>query len=178
MILIVTLGVIGLIGTTATGRALADKLEFVQITNDGAHPVPVAVTAVKTPYQQTTFLGEFQCEELGGSSGQFVCRADFETVPAGKLLVVTHFSGNVPLGIGGAMRTSTLVVDGARLTVTGALPNGSDYYNFGGQVTGYVRGGVAPQVILSMVTSVPHFTKTASIAGYLIDCPGGSCSIP
>jgi hypothetical protein len=126
----------------------------------------------RAPYQQTVFFNQ-----TASVCTNFVCTVNFNPVPAGYRLVVTHVSAQYKLGNGNAGGTTPTVEIGTNGDVSGEIlllptptPIGFNSYVTSSPVTYFVEAGKYPSVFLGgqFVTTDGSNTASATVVGYLI----------
>jgi hypothetical protein len=166
---------------SGAGRAVADKVQAVLVTNTTSEPVPVTVqntTAVRDadnparqPFQTMVNISIPD----GGTGGD----TSF-TVPAGKRLVITYAGTQIVLPPGQQALSAVLWVN---YPVTSAVlypfradftaPNvsGEAVYIGGGPMTAYSEPGSTVQVTVNRSGTAGTASGVVTVSGYLVDVP-------
>jgi hypothetical protein len=126
----------------------------------------------RAPYQQTVLFNQ-----TGSYCTNFVCTVNFNAVPAGYRLVVTHVSARYKLGngnVGGTVATVGIGIDGYLGGDTLQLPAptylGFSSYIVSSPVTFYVEPGRTPTVFLGgkFVSTDGSYSAQVTVVGHLI----------
>jgi hypothetical protein len=125
----------------------------------------------RNPYQKSISLVQ------GPAAGctTLACFFVFDTVPAGKRLVITYVSAGWGLASGGTGASAIMYLDG---TNSGPIPFlvapvnvGLNFYVLGGPVTFYAEPGYTPTVVVGGQFLNPGITATAHLTGYFVSLP-------
>jgi hypothetical protein len=126
----------------------------------------------RAPYQQTVVFNQNT-----STCTNFVCTANFNAVPTGYRLVITHVSAQFKLGNGNAGGSGGSVgigseadVFGDELQLPAPAPIGFNLYLASSPVTFYVEAGRYPSVFMhgQFVTTDNSNSAIVTVVGYLI----------
>lgn len=138
-----------------------------------AQPKPALVQGRDEPARQP-WAQFIQVTQNAANCGALVtlCSADFDVVPAGKRLVVTHasvlFSVDDPQGVVAYTGPSQIPNFAHIVPLTQAV---SGRYAGGGPMLYFVEAGSAPYFIASSFALTDGRTATFALSGYFIDLP-------
>lgn len=138
-----------------------------------AQPKPALVQGRDEPARQP-WSQLIQVTQNAANCGPLVtlCSADFDTVPAGKRLVVTHasvlFSVDDPQGVVAYTGPAQIPNFAHIVPLTQAV---AGRYAGGGPILYFVEPGSAPYFIATSLSLSDGLTSTFALSGYFIDLP-------
>lgn len=125
----------------------------------------------RNPYQKSIVLNQ------GAAAGctTIACFFVFDTVPAGKRLVITYVSAGWALASGGAGASAIMYLDGTNSGPTPYLVapvnTGFNYYVSAGPVTFYAEPGYTPTVVVGGQFLATGITAVVHLTGYFVSLP-------